>query len=145
MPALELVRGDGMSADDAAWAMVADAAERALTLPDLSPEGALRMTSLRSASLRAARLPEPPRPAAGQEAPTVPAALAENVTAKERALHRAAATVTWTNLLAAGDRLLGRGVTAEWERAKADAIDRLDEAEALGATTDELDAIVREN
>lgn len=58
MPALTLLRGESMSADDAAWAAIADAADQALMLPGLSPEGALRMKRLRSSSLRAARLPE---------------------------------------------------------------------------------------
>jgi len=65
--------------------------------------------------------------------------------AKDRALRRAAVTVAFTNLVAAGDNLLGRGVSGSWQRAKADAIARLDEAGALGATTGELDTIVREN
>lgn len=66
-------------------------------------------------------------------------------TATHQALRRAAAAVAFTNLIAAGDSLLGHGVTTEWRRAKADAIELLDEAEALGATIAELDLIVREN
>lgn len=57
---------------------------------------------------------------------------------KDRALRRAAVAVAFTNLL-------GRGVSGSWQRAKADAIARLDEAGALRATTGELDTIVREN
>lgn len=43
----------GMSADDAAWAMIADAAEAALTLPGLSPIGC-RLVGEAAASCRAA-------------------------------------------------------------------------------------------
>jgi len=53
---LTALDGDSMSADDAAWAMVADAAERALTLPGLSREGSGRMLRLLDSSLRAAGL-----------------------------------------------------------------------------------------
>lgn len=64
---LTVHEGAGMSADDAAWAMVADAAERALTLPGLSSDAASELRRLRAASLRCARLPSRRRPAAGQD------------------------------------------------------------------------------
>jgi hypothetical protein len=56
LPLMRLLDGDGMSADDAAWSMVADAAAAALKLPGLSPACASRFERLHQASIRAAGL-----------------------------------------------------------------------------------------
>lgn len=57
-----LLRGDEMDADSAAWAEIADAADRALRLPGLSPLGLGQMERLAAASRRAAGLPLDLRP-----------------------------------------------------------------------------------
>lgn len=56
-PILAVLDGQGLDADDAAWASVADAAELALTFPGLSDCVAAELERLRVASLRAAGLP----------------------------------------------------------------------------------------
>jgi hypothetical protein len=48
--------GDGMCADDAAWAMLADTATKALMLPGLSREGVRQMAEVVQSSRRAAGL-----------------------------------------------------------------------------------------
>jgi hypothetical protein len=58
---------DAMSADDAAWALIADAAERALGLPGLSRDCSIDLQTAWAACRRAAGLP--PRLAT---APTTP-------------------------------------------------------------------------
>lgn len=63
-PLLAVVDGDGMGADEAAWAMIADAAELALRLPGLSAEGACELERLLDAALRCARLRPQRRPQA---------------------------------------------------------------------------------
>jgi hypothetical protein len=63
-PGMRLLDGDGMSADDAAWSMVADAAAVALKLPGLSAACASRFERLHQASIRAAGLPPPQSPQA---------------------------------------------------------------------------------
>ena len=62
-PCLGVVEGGGMSADDAAWAMVADAAGNALMLPGLSRASAAELECLLTAALRCAQqqLPQSPR------------------------------------------------------------------------------------
>ena len=52
--------------------------------------------------------------------------------------------VAFVRLVESGDRLLGRGVTPEWERAHAGACDVLDRCEQAVISEAELDAIVRE-
>jgi hypothetical protein len=56
-PLMTVLEGQGLSADDAAWSMVADAAEVGLTLPDLSPASRADLTDLWVACRRAAGLP----------------------------------------------------------------------------------------
>lgn len=63
---LVVIDGHGMSADDAAWALIADAAERGLSLPGLSSSCALKLERVMSAGDRAAglqprALPQPRR------------------------------------------------------------------------------------
>ena len=55
-PILNVLDGESMSADDAAWASIADAAEAALTLPGLSPACALELERAWAACRRAAGL-----------------------------------------------------------------------------------------
>jgi hypothetical protein len=52
-PPVPAHNGNEMSADDAAWMLIADAALVASTLPGLSACGVARMRRLRAASLRA--------------------------------------------------------------------------------------------
>ncbi len=52
--------------------------------------------------------------------------------------------VAVTRLIESGDRLLGRGVTPEWERAHAAACDVLDRCAAAGIAEHDLDAVVAE-
>jgi hypothetical protein len=52
--------------------------------------------------------------------------------------------VAVTRLIESGDRMLGRGVTREWEQAHAAACDVLDRCEAAGISTAELDAVIAE-
>jgi len=54
-PALTVLDGQGMSADDAAWTTVAEATERALATPGLSTASASELRALLAASLRCAR------------------------------------------------------------------------------------------
>ena len=54
-PALTAIDGQGMSADDAAWTMVAEATERALATPGLSRASACELQALIAAALRCAR------------------------------------------------------------------------------------------
>lgn len=56
-PRLTALAGEGMTADDAAWATLADAAERALTLPGLSASCATKLGRVMVAGDRAAGLP----------------------------------------------------------------------------------------
>ena len=56
-PILNVIPGDGMSADDAAWTAVAEAADAALRFPGLSSASALELTELHRAALRCARQP----------------------------------------------------------------------------------------
>ncbi|MCU1677918.1 MAG: hypothetical protein JWM93_2676 [Frankiales bacterium] len=56
-PILNVVHGVGMSADDAAWASLADAATTALKLPGLSPACRSDLDEMTEACLRAAGLP----------------------------------------------------------------------------------------
>ena len=57
---LRVLHGDDMSADRAAWAMIAAAAEGALRLPGLSADGVREMRRVQVVSCDAAGLPEPP-------------------------------------------------------------------------------------
>jgi hypothetical protein len=57
---LAVLDGEGMNADDAAWALIADAAQVAIRLPGLSACATDEMAQLRAASLRAAGLPSSP-------------------------------------------------------------------------------------
>jgi len=50
-------RRAGMRPDDAAWASIADAAEKALMLPGLSSASSRELEELRRAALRCAGLP----------------------------------------------------------------------------------------
>ena len=61
-PTLTALDGSGMSADDAAWASIADAAQRALTLPGLSAACAAKLARVMAAGDRAAGLPPRPLP-----------------------------------------------------------------------------------
>ncbi len=54
--------GDGMTADQAAWAMVADAAELALRLPDLSRASRRDLSEVWTGARIAASLPCEPHP-----------------------------------------------------------------------------------
>jgi hypothetical protein len=63
-PSLSVLHGESMSADDAAWMMVADEADAALKLPGLSSACAGRLVRLRSAALRAGGQPLPQSPQA---------------------------------------------------------------------------------
>lgn len=56
-PILTLHTGEGMTADEAAWSLIADAAERALILPGLSDAGAAAMIRVVNAARSAAGLP----------------------------------------------------------------------------------------
>lgn len=56
-PLLGIIDGGSMSADDAAWAAIADAAAAAIKFPGLSSESASELADLREAALRCARLP----------------------------------------------------------------------------------------
>lgn len=58
-PSLRVVRGDAMTADRAAWAMVAETGERALMLPGLSANGRDEMWRMVVAARRVAGLPPP--------------------------------------------------------------------------------------
>lgn len=53
--ALTVLPGDGMSADDAAWLTVAEAAEQARRTPGLSSASASELAELHRAALRCAR------------------------------------------------------------------------------------------
>lgn len=69
-PLLGVIQGGSMSADDAAWATVADAAEQALTLPGLTEETTTELERVWRASCRCAgRLPsrslQPVNPVSG--------------------------------------------------------------------------------
>ncbi len=55
-PILAILDGEGMTADDAAWASIADAVEQALTLPDLSDACAADLRQAWAACRRAAGL-----------------------------------------------------------------------------------------
>lgn len=57
MTLLKVIDGDGMTTDEAAWAMMADAAEAALRLPGLSGPCAAHLDRAWKASRRAAGLP----------------------------------------------------------------------------------------
>lgn len=73
---LTVIDGDRMSADEAAWAMLAGAAERALVLPGLSRETTREMAEIVQSSRRCARLPPlrlTHRPAVGNYKPKEPA------------------------------------------------------------------------
>lgn len=50
--------------------------------------------------------------------------------------------VALTTLIESGDRLLGRGVTPQWQQAHADACDLLDRCEAAGISESELDTVI---
>ncbi len=56
-PLLAVLEGQSMSADDAAWASIADAADRALMLPGLSPDSRHDLLEVRAGALIAAGLP----------------------------------------------------------------------------------------
>lgn len=56
-PLLKVLPGDGMSADDAAWATMAEAADRVLMLPGLSHASVRDLVELWSACRGAAGLP----------------------------------------------------------------------------------------
>lgn len=56
---LSVIRGEGMCADDAAWASIADAAERALKLPGLTRRARLDVEEM-AAACRAAAGQHPP-------------------------------------------------------------------------------------
>ncbi len=59
-PLLAVLDGQGMSADDAAWASIADAAERALMLPGLSASCAAKLERVMAAGDSASgRQPRP--------------------------------------------------------------------------------------
>ena len=64
-PILKSLDGGGMSADEAAWASIADAAEVALTLPGLSLASARDLLEVWIGSRIAAGLPYEPRPLCG--------------------------------------------------------------------------------
>ncbi len=55
---LTVLDGGGMTADEIAWAMIAAAAEKALTIPGLPAATADRMVRLAAASLRAGVPPQ---------------------------------------------------------------------------------------
>ncbi len=61
---LRLLTGDGMTADDAAWKTVADAALTAQKTPGLSEASAVELAALERAALRCARQLPPRSPAA---------------------------------------------------------------------------------
>lgn len=54
---LTVVNGDAMTADEAGWAMIADAADRALTLPGLSADGERLLREMAASCRHAAGLP----------------------------------------------------------------------------------------
>ncbi len=54
-PSLEVIDGEGLTADAAAWLAVADTARAMVRLPGLSAQTVARMERLQAASLRAAR------------------------------------------------------------------------------------------
>lgn len=54
---LTVIAGDGLTANDAAWAVIVDVAERALMLPGVSAECASGLRRFQAASLRCAGLP----------------------------------------------------------------------------------------
>lgn len=54
------------------------------------------------------------------------------------------AAVSLVNLIQSGDRMLGRGVTPEFERAHAAACDVLDRCEATGIEEADLEAVIAE-
>lgn len=56
-PHLVLLGGDALAARHAAWALIAEAAERALDVPDLCPVEHARFDRLLAAARRAADLP----------------------------------------------------------------------------------------
>lgn len=56
-PLMTVLEGGGMTADEAAWAGIADAAAGGLTLPGLSDEASVELARLESAALRCAGLP----------------------------------------------------------------------------------------
>lgn len=62
-PLLAVLNGEGMSADDAAWAMIADAAAAALTLPGLTHQCHLDLHEMVEACSLAAGLPPSRSPA----------------------------------------------------------------------------------
>lgn len=62
---LGVIQGDEMDADRAAWAIVADAAAHALTLPGLSPASSGDLVEVWEGSRIAAGLPCEPRPQRG--------------------------------------------------------------------------------
>lgn len=57
---LQVLEGDGMSADDAAWASIADAAGAALKLPGLSPASRSDLREVQAGACLAAGLPSRP-------------------------------------------------------------------------------------
>lgn len=56
-PTLLVLDGDNMNADDAAWAMLADTAAQALTLPGLSPDAHRLLSEALDSCRYAAGLP----------------------------------------------------------------------------------------
>lgn len=66
-PLMTVLDGDRMSADDAAYLAVADAAANALTLPGVSDECGMRLRRMVSAGDRAAGLPPRALPQARQQ------------------------------------------------------------------------------
>jgi hypothetical protein len=52
-PAINVIQGHGLSADDAAWASIVEAAAAGLRLPDLSADCASRLERLKLAAARA--------------------------------------------------------------------------------------------
>lgn len=61
---------------------------------------------------------------------------------REKLLGELRFAVAVTRLIESGDRMLGRGVTPEWERAHAAACDVLDRCEATGIAEADLDAVI---
>lgn len=72
-PIMVVLKGDAMSADDAAWALIADAAAIALKLPGLTPDGRRLILEAFQSCRLAAGLPPQPHPerlgAADSESP----------------------------------------------------------------------------
>ncbi len=66
------------------------------------------------------------------------------MTEREKLLSNLRMAVAVTRLIESGDRMLGRGVTPEWEQAHAEACRVLDRCEAAGIATADLDAVIAE-